>query len=171
MEILSISMVLLTFTIKASQCLIEAFFLDTPSDSRQLCWYHSSHRTWELEWCSICNLGKCGLNRNQTTMKVRKTRFILMPKSMDMWFLLHLHFCPIMAQKVTGLKMANFGFKRLFCSSAPRVKNCNLENLKPLVRILWFLFWWFHFSFTEIMLSLMGVLYQMLVEIRWYSNN
>ena len=104
-------------------------------------------------------------------MKVRKTRFILIPKSMDMWFLLHLHFCPIMAQKVTGLKMANFGFKRLFCSSAPRVKNCNLENLKPLVRILWFLFWWFHFSFTEIMLSLMGVLYQMLVEIHWYSNN
>ena len=121
----------------------------------------------QYEWCSICNPGKCGLNRNQTTMKVRKTRFILIPKSMDMWFLLHLHFCPIMAQKVTGLKMANFGFKRLFCS---RVKNCSLENLKPLVRVLWFLFWWFHFSFTE-MLSFMGVLYEMLVEIRWYSNN
>ena len=70
-----------------------------------------------------------------------------------------------------SLKLTNFGFKRLFCSSQPRVENCNLGNLKPLVRILCFLFWWFHFSFTEIMLSFMGVLYQMLVEIGWYSNN
>ena len=67
--------------------------------------------------------------------------------------------------------MTNFGFKRLFCSSEPRVENCNLGNLKPLVRIVCVLFWWFHFSFTEIMLSFMGVLYQMLVEIGWYSNN
>ena len=51
-----------------------------------------------------------------------------------------------------SLKLTNFGFKRLFCSSQPRVENCNLGNLKPLVRIVCFLFWWFHFSFTEIML-------------------
>ena len=88
-----------------------------------------------------------------------------------MSFFLRVLFCPVMAQKAIGVKMANFGFKRLFCSSETRVENCSLGNLKPLVRIVCFLFWWFYFSFTEIMLPFMGVLYQMLVEIGWNSNN
>lgn len=74
-----------------------------------------------------------------------------------------------MALNCTGLKNANFSFKRLFSDAEHWVELKNFGHNKPSVRILCFLFLWFRFTLTKIWSLVVGISCQMFVQIGWSS--
>ena len=68
-----------------------------------------------------------------------------------------------------GLKTANLSFKRFFSAAEHWVELGSFGLNKPSVRILCFLFLWFHFTLTEILRIVVDIFCQMFVRIGWSS--